>query len=53
MLLFFSFVLFFFWFFFQASKNSQVEKNLVSLLLKGFVGVVVVFSLCDLVVSFK
>ena len=44
----FCFVLFFF---FRRAGILKLRKKLVSLLLKGFV--VVVFSLCDLVVSFK
>ena len=46
----FCFVLFWF-FFFRLAGVLKLRKKLVSLLLKGFV--VVVFSLCDLVVSFK
>ena len=47
----FDFSLFCFGFFFRLAGVLKLRKKLVSLLLKGFV--VVVFSLCDLVVSFK
>ena len=47
----FCFVLVFF--FSRLARILKLRKKLVSLLLKGFVAVVVVFSPCDLVVSFK
>ena len=49
----FCFVLFCFVFFSRLARILKLRKKVVSLLLKGFVGAVVVFSPCDLVVSFK